>query len=96
MLLKTNEEMGEAGLAERQVSNIEPSSILVPGYDFYHFYGSISSSVCRCSALHWSISHLILRGTFSSYKWPIEALNEQAAELSVLNVRFEGFLPATG
>ena len=33
MLLKTVEEdMGEAGLAEGQESQIEPSSILAPGY----------------------------------------------------------------
>ena len=32
MLLKTNEEVGETGLALRQVSQIEPSSILAPGY----------------------------------------------------------------
>ena len=32
MLLKTNEEMGEAGLAAHQASQIEPSSILAPGY----------------------------------------------------------------
>ena len=32
MLLKTYEEMGEAGLAVCQASQIEPSSILAPGY----------------------------------------------------------------
>ena len=32
MLLKTNEDMGEAGLATHQASQIEPSSNLVPGY----------------------------------------------------------------
>ena len=32
MLLKTNEEMGEVGLKARQASQIEPSSILAPGY----------------------------------------------------------------
>jgi hypothetical protein len=32
MLLKTNEEMGEVGLAARHASKIEPRSILVPGY----------------------------------------------------------------
>jgi hypothetical protein len=32
MLLKTNEEMGEAGHAVRQASQIEPSFILAPGY----------------------------------------------------------------
>ena len=31
MLLKANEEMGEAGLALRSVSQIEATSILVPG-----------------------------------------------------------------
>ena len=31
MLLKTNEEMGEAGLAACQASQKEPSSILAPG-----------------------------------------------------------------
>jgi hypothetical protein len=32
MLLKTNEEMGETGLAARWVSQIEPISILGPGH----------------------------------------------------------------
>jgi hypothetical protein len=32
MLLKTNEDIAEAGLATRQASQIEPSSILAPGY----------------------------------------------------------------
>jgi hypothetical protein len=32
MLQKNNEEMGEEGLAARQVSQREPSSILAPGY----------------------------------------------------------------
>jgi hypothetical protein len=32
MLLKTNEEMGKAGLAVHQASKIEPSSILAHGY----------------------------------------------------------------
>ena len=32
MVLKTKEEMGEAGLAARQASQIEPSSILAPGH----------------------------------------------------------------
>ncbi|CDQ71450.1 unnamed protein product [Oncorhynchus mykiss] len=32
MLLKTNKEMGEAGFAAPEASQIEPSSILVPGY----------------------------------------------------------------
>jgi hypothetical protein len=31
MLLKTNEEMGEAGLAARWASQIEPITILEPG-----------------------------------------------------------------
>jgi hypothetical protein len=31
MLLKTNEEMGEAGISAHQASKIEPSSILAPG-----------------------------------------------------------------
>jgi hypothetical protein len=33
MLLKTNEEMGEAGLAARQASQKKTSSILAPGYE---------------------------------------------------------------
>ena len=36
MLLKTNEEMGEAGLAECQATITEPSSILAPGYADTH------------------------------------------------------------
>jgi hypothetical protein len=32
MLLKTNEEIGEVGLAVRQASQIEPSFILAIGY----------------------------------------------------------------
>ena len=45
MLLKTNEEMGEAGLAVHQTSQIEPSSIFAPGYsDACEQYG------CKLSA----------------------------------------------
>jgi hypothetical protein len=49
MLLKTNE-VGEAGLATRKVSQIEPSSILAPGYaDMRRQCGCNDWITCMCT-----------------------------------------------
>ena len=56
MILKTNEEMGEAGLADGQASQIEPSSILAPGYaDAREQCGGSDGITCMCTFIlqHW-------------------------------------------